>query len=100
MSHSTHVGFREPLIYCPSRFARALLLLPPAFDAPFERAVGHSFTAIASGVPIPLPFFFSALIRSRRASHVAGCSPSCITLASGVGHSARQPGCFCIDGHN
>ena len=49
--------------------------------------MAQSFAAIASGVPIPFPFFFWALMRARRAIHVSMPSVSCITDASGVGHS-------------
>jgi hypothetical protein len=48
--------------------------------------VGHIWTAMVSGIPIPLPFFAVSFTRSRRASQVSGFSPSCATLASGVGH--------------
>lgn len=48
--------------------------------------VGQSFTAIASGVPMPLPFWPFAFSRARRARKVGGSSPSFETKAFGVGH--------------
>ena len=57
-----------------------------------SRAVGvaHSFVAMESGIPAPLPLIPFALSRSRRASHVAGPSPSFGFDAAGVGQ--RAPG--------
>lgn len=48
--------------------------------------VGHSFVAIASGTPAPLPF--TPFLRSSvcRALHCSGSSESLLTDASGVGH--------------
>ncbi len=47
--------------------------------------VGHSFAAIASGVPHPFPFPCFSFRWARRASRVLGLSPFCATEASGVG---------------
>jgi hypothetical protein len=44
--------------------------------------------AIVNGIPIPFPLFAVCFTRSRRASHVSGCSPSFATIAEGVGSSA------------
>ncbi len=68
-------------------FARASAV--PSFQ---PRAVGvpHIFAAIANGVPMPLPLFAVNFTRSLRARNVSGVSPSCITLASGVGHAEDE----------
>ena len=49
--------------------------------------MGHICTAIVRGIPIPLELSAVSFTRSRRSSQVAGFSPSCATLASGVGQS-------------
>lgn len=88
MSHSTHVGFRLPVIYTPPRFALAALLLPPAFDAPNARAVGHIARALTASINVPPSLDFRGVTRP----------PFVPSELVGVGHIARQPLCFCIDG--
>jgi hypothetical protein len=53
--------------------------------------VGHICTAIVSGIHAPLPLFADTFSSSRRANHVSGLSPSCATLALGVGHPSTEP---------
>jgi hypothetical protein len=49
--------------------------------------VAHTFAAIASGIPAPLPLIPFALTSSARASHVVGSSRSFGIDELGVGHS-------------
>lgn len=62
---------------------------PEAFASP-DVGVGQSFTAIPSGVPIPLPLIPLAFTRFRLTSKVSGVSSMFDAEASGVGHRPRD----------
>ena len=65
----------------------------PWFPTPFPSdvvGVSSNCTAIASGIPAPLPLIPFAFTCSIRASHVSACSPSFGSDALGVGSSRAQ----------
>ena len=104
MSHSTHVGFREPLAFSSPDHATASLIVIVCFapdgrlpvgrvalvrpPVPIDASgVGQSLTATPSGVPNPLPFFAVSFTRSLLASHDSSPSVSLWCPALGVGHN-------------
>lgn len=82
------VGQRLTAVDRPSSL---VALAPFLLWFPHTVGVGHAiFTAIVSGVPIPLPLIPVAAIRARRASNDSTLSDMLNIPTSGVGHN-EQP---------
>jgi len=90
-SESSPAAFTDPRATLRFHASVPGFVLPRRGSPSRALGVGHSFAAIGSGIPAPLPLTPLAFKRSRLASHVAGSSPSCGSPAAGVGQE-EEPG--------